>query len=113
MEHNALITEVTKQLSNRFMANPAVIKKRIESLIEREFLERGACPTAPDWALSDAAPGRGAVLRRSDAADDGVALTGPAALLRRPHGPEAVPVSGVSLPRGSWGTRWVTMAGLL
>ena len=42
MEHNSLIAEVTKQLSNRFSATPAVIKKRIESLIEREFLERGA-----------------------------------------------------------------------
>ncbi|CAI5951659.1 unnamed protein product [Closterium sp. NIES-65] len=32
--------EVTKQLQARFLPNPAVIKKRIESLIEREFLER-------------------------------------------------------------------------
>ena len=42
LDHNSLITEVTKQLSNRFVANPAVIKKRVESLIERDFLERGA-----------------------------------------------------------------------
>lgn len=34
------MTEVTKQLQPRFMPNPVVIKKRIESLIEREFLER-------------------------------------------------------------------------
>ena len=40
MEHNALITEVTGQLTSRFMPHPNVIKKRIESLIEREFLER-------------------------------------------------------------------------
>eukprot|EP00276_Gloeochaete_wittrockiana_P009950 CAMPEP_0184657638 /NCGR_PEP_ID=MMETSP0308-20130426/20785_1 /TAXON_ID=38269 /ORGANISM="Gloeochaete witrockiana, Strain SAG 46.84" /LENGTH=732 /DNA_ID=CAMNT_0027095707 /DNA_START=65 /DNA_END=2263 /DNA_ORIENTATION=- len=40
MEHNNLISEVTKQLSSRFLPNPTVIKKRIESLIEREFLER-------------------------------------------------------------------------
>ncbi|KAJ0043708.1 hypothetical protein Pint_19238 [Pistacia integerrima] len=32
--------EVTKQLQSWFLPNPAVIKKRIESLIEREFLER-------------------------------------------------------------------------
>lgn len=40
MEHNALISEVTSQLTSRFMPHPNVIKKRIESLIEREFLER-------------------------------------------------------------------------
>ena len=40
MDHNALIAEVTSQLSARFVPNPNVIKKRIESLIEREFLER-------------------------------------------------------------------------
>ncbi|OIV90285.1 hypothetical protein TanjilG_08322 [Lupinus angustifolius] len=40
LEHNNVIAEVTKQLQPRFLANPVVIKKRIESLIEREFLER-------------------------------------------------------------------------
>jgi len=40
MEHSNLISEVTKQLSSRFMPNPMIIKKRIESLIEREYLER-------------------------------------------------------------------------
>ena len=40
LDHNNLITEVTKQLSHRFLPNPSVIKKRLESLIEREFLER-------------------------------------------------------------------------
>ncbi|GBF91645.1 hypothetical protein Rsub_03949 [Raphidocelis subcapitata] len=40
LDHNAIITEVTRQLQPRFVPNPAVIKKRIESLIEREFLER-------------------------------------------------------------------------
>ncbi|XP_022774482.1 cullin-3A-like [Durio zibethinus] len=40
LDHNNIIAEVTKQLQSRFLPNPVVIKKRIESLIEREFLER-------------------------------------------------------------------------
>eukprot|EP00882_Tetradesmus_deserticola_P002834 GHRQ01003012.1.p1 GENE.GHRQ01003012.1~~GHRQ01003012.1.p1 ORF type:complete len:735 (+),score=416.28 GHRQ01003012.1:173-2206(+) len=40
LDHNAVVSEVTRQLASRFLPNPAVIKKRIESLIEREFLER-------------------------------------------------------------------------
>ncbi|KAK6919840.1 Cullin protein, neddylation domain [Dillenia turbinata] len=40
LDHNNIIAEVTKQLQSRFLANPVEIKKRIESLIEREFLER-------------------------------------------------------------------------
>ncbi|XP_028806440.1 cullin-3A [Neltuma alba] len=40
LDHNNIVTEVTKQLQSRFLPNPVVIKKRIESLIEREFLER-------------------------------------------------------------------------
>jgi cullin 3 len=40
MHHNDLIAEITKQLSVRFVPSPMFIKKRIESLIEREYLER-------------------------------------------------------------------------
>uniref|UniRef100_A0A2P2MAG6 Cullin family profile domain-containing protein n=1 Tax=Rhizophora mucronata TaxID=61149 RepID=A0A2P2MAG6_RHIMU len=40
LDHNNIIMEVTKQLQSRFLANPTEIKKRIESLIERDFLER-------------------------------------------------------------------------
>ncbi|CAK9183746.1 unnamed protein product [Ilex paraguariensis] len=40
LDHNNIITEVTKQLQSRFLANPGEIKKRMESLIERDFLER-------------------------------------------------------------------------
>ena len=42
LDHNSIVAEVARQLSARFVPNPTVIKKRIESLIEREFLERDA-----------------------------------------------------------------------
>mmetsp|Transcript_20779 Transcript_20779/g.38663 ORF Transcript_20779/g.38663 Transcript_20779/m.38663 type:complete len:733 (-) Transcript_20779:261-2459(-) len=40
LEHSLLIAEVTKQMSGRFIPSPQDIKKRIEGLIEREYLER-------------------------------------------------------------------------
>ncbi|KAF5382100.1 hypothetical protein D9615_004330 [Tricholomella constricta] len=40
MAHNDLINEVTRQLAARFHPDPLNIKKRIEGLIEREYLER-------------------------------------------------------------------------
>jgi cullin 3 len=40
MKHNDLIAEVTRQLSIRFTPTPLFIKKRIESLMEREYFER-------------------------------------------------------------------------
>lgn len=40
LDHNNLIAEVVKQLSSSFTADPAFIKNRIESLMEREYLER-------------------------------------------------------------------------
>ncbi|KAI8050826.1 Cullin-domain-containing protein [Syncephalis plumigaleata] len=43
MEHNTLVAEVTRQLLSRFRPDPSIIKRRIDSLIEREYLER-----APD-----------------------------------------------------------------
>jgi len=42
MQHNVLITECTEQLKSRFLPSPVVIKKRIESLIEREYIARTA-----------------------------------------------------------------------
>ncbi|XP_072034383.1 cullin-3-like isoform X2 [Amphiura filiformis] len=39
-QHNVLVAEVTEQLKSRFLPSPVVIKKRIESLIEREYLAR-------------------------------------------------------------------------
>ena len=41
-EHNDLIAEAARQLSSRFVPVPAFIKKRIESLIEREYIMRSA-----------------------------------------------------------------------
>lgn len=40
LEHSNLIVETTEQLSNRFIPDIKQIKKRIESLIEREYLQR-------------------------------------------------------------------------
>lgn len=40
IEHNALIAESTRILSQKFNPDPTMIKKRIESLIEREYMER-------------------------------------------------------------------------
>jgi len=40
MTHTDLVGEVIRQLGSRFQPNPLNIKKRIEGLIEREYLER-------------------------------------------------------------------------
>ena len=38
--HAILIADVTSQLQSRFTPDPLMIKKQIEQLIEREYLER-------------------------------------------------------------------------
>ncbi|KAK3583652.1 hypothetical protein CHS0354_021390 [Potamilus streckersoni] len=40
LQHNVLVAEVTEQLKSRFLPSPVVIKKRIEGLIERDYLAR-------------------------------------------------------------------------
>jgi len=40
LNHNTLIAEVVEQLNKRFQPSPLVIKKRIEGLIEREYMKR-------------------------------------------------------------------------
>ena len=42
LSHNDIVASVTQQLSNRFLPSSAAIKRRIESLLEREYLERDA-----------------------------------------------------------------------
>ncbi|XP_022170052.1 cullin-3 isoform X1 [Myzus persicae] len=42
MIHNSLVLEVVEQLRVRFLPSPVIIKKRIEGLIEREYLARSA-----------------------------------------------------------------------
>jgi cullin 3 len=53
MDHNLLIAEVVKQLSNRFNPSPQMIKKRIEELIDREYLERNAGDRQVDLPLME------------------------------------------------------------
>ncbi|KAF9439024.1 Cullin-3 [Entomortierella beljakovae] len=40
LDHNNLVTEVISQLQGRFNPVPSMIKKRIEALIDRDYLER-------------------------------------------------------------------------
>ncbi|GMT04619.1 hypothetical protein PENTCL1PPCAC_26793, partial [Pristionchus entomophagus] len=40
LQHNDLVVEVTEQLQSRFKPDPILIKMRIESLIEREYIKR-------------------------------------------------------------------------
>ncbi|CAJ0609508.1 unnamed protein product [Cylicocyclus nassatus] len=42
LTHNNLVTEVTQQLKQRFTPTPQLIKKRVEALIERDYLARDA-----------------------------------------------------------------------
>jgi cullin 3 len=42
LDHNTLIVETSKILSQKFTPDAHMIKKRIESLIEREYMERDA-----------------------------------------------------------------------
>ena len=40
LDHQTLIAETTKHLQTKFVPDPQMIKRRIEGLIDREYLER-------------------------------------------------------------------------
>lgn len=40
LDHNSLVAETSKILSQKFSPDPVMIKKRMESLIERDYMER-------------------------------------------------------------------------
>ena len=40
LAHNLLVAEVIEQLKSRFVPTPQMIKQRIESLLERDYLAR-------------------------------------------------------------------------
>ena len=40
LQHTELITETIKQLSHIFTPEPKILKKRVEDLIQRQYLER-------------------------------------------------------------------------
>ncbi|RYG56094.1 hypothetical protein EON66_03730 [archaeon] len=42
IEHNALVAEVIRMVSARFTPTPADIKRRIEHLMDRDYIERAA-----------------------------------------------------------------------
>jgi cullin 3 len=49
LTHHQLMTETLQQVLSRFSPDVNMIKKRIESLIDRDYLERGPDPTKPSY----------------------------------------------------------------
>ena len=51
MNHLLILFQCTEQLKSRFLPSPVVIKKRIEGLIEREYLARTPEDRYEDYLL--------------------------------------------------------------
>mmetsp|Transcript_9553 Transcript_9553/g.32570 ORF Transcript_9553/g.32570 Transcript_9553/m.32570 type:complete len:734 (+) Transcript_9553:62-2263(+) len=49
MSHNDLVAEVTRQLSFRFVAPPPFVRRRLESLIERDYIRRSEVRTTYEY----------------------------------------------------------------
>jgi cullin 3 len=49
LSHHQLMTETIQQLASRFHPDVNMIKKKIEALIDREYLERGTNPNTPSY----------------------------------------------------------------
>lgn len=56
LKHSDLLQEVIKQLAPRFAPTPSDIKKRIEALIERDYLDREADLKTYNYLVRIAAP---------------------------------------------------------
>ena len=78
-------TQCVQQLKNRFSPNPVIIKKRIESLIERDYLARSpedrydhiAVPNVKNWKILFSCPHAGKCIRMLHKIDQITTLASP------------------------------------
>jgi cullin 3 len=85
LAHQVLVAECVQQLKNRFSPNPVIIKKRIESLIERDYLARSpedrydhiAVPNIKNWKILFSCPHAGKCIRMLRKIDQITTLASP------------------------------------